>query len=896
MIKCIGEIMAAAKGAITKKEAETIIKEIEKRFNAQMPKKDVPLSRRLDLKDDPAAMTTQERMVLAAEQAFQDAVKEKQGTVKRAQLQVKTVAEAQQKVALYGHGTKGVQELLLRDVASRAKGIEELLMAELYQGLEPYMTATGHKMDAEEQLKVLKFIADPDLHKRDAAADASPAELLARTFRIIEDRVHARKNGAGADIGYIPGHFPQAWDPNSVRWFGLDLKQKLNFVPGRSQTVITRMREKARAAWVEHVLPKLDRSRYLDEQTGEQLNDEQLTDVMGNVWQTIASHGLSGLDPAAAAGGTSSLAVSLAAHREIHFADPASFLEANNAFGSKDLFTSMVSNIRRHANDIAQLEALGPNPEAGFKSALAYGKQFGAERSTYGREGSTMAERIWDEITGRSNMISEDKFDLISRVMQGARSMIVSAKLGMLPMSQLVDVASFHAIAKSDGLGMGEGYRAIFQMLNPLNSADRVLARKHAMLATMVINDVAMRYGDDTRGVDWTSRAADATITWSGAKYWTDSMIQSFQMLISSHVAEARDLAFNELDPQFRLMMERNGIGEQHWDIIRSAESVNIGGKTTENKTDTTRQTATEGGFNVITPWMVKKAISQEMDASASISGAQGARAEAAAQVTVQETAERYAAMLSEESHVAILHPGKKEQALIKWGTKPGEMPGELMRSVFMFKSFSVALLTKHLPRLTNAEFGPVKSRAEVGAQLLVGMMLTGALAVQLKEIFKGKNPRDMTDPAFWGAAFMQAGGLGIFGDFMLADANRFGGGFVSSLGGPVAGMVQDVQKLTVGNAMTATDGKKRKRGPVEDFAGDSIQFAKNYAPLMNLWYTRLALDHLVFYQIQEALNPGYLQRMKQRTKSQNNQTFWWDPHDSTPESGPSITEAFGGN
>lgn len=878
MIKCIGEIMQAAKGAITKKEAEAIIKEIEKRFNAQMPKSDVPLSRRMDLKKDPAGMTTQERMVLAAEQAFQDAVKEKQGTVKRAQLQVKAVADAQIQVAKYGHGTKGVQELLLRDVASRAKGIEELLMAELYQGLEPYMTATGHKMDADQQLEVLKFIADPDLHKRDPAADASPAELLARTFRIIEDRVHARKNGAGADIGYIPGHFPQAWEPNSVRWFGLDWKQKLNFVPGRSQTVITRMREKARSAWVEHILPKLDRSRYLDEQTGEQLNDEQLTEVMGNVWQTIASHGLSGLDPATAAGGTSSLAVQLAAHREIHFMDPAAFLEANNAFGTKDLFTSMVSNIRRHANDIAQLEALGPNPEAGFKSALAYGKQFGAERSTYGREGSTMAERIWDEITGRSNMISEDKFDLISRVMQGARSMIVSAKLGMLPMSQLVDVASFHAIAKSDGLGMGEGYRTILQMLNPANKADRVLARKHAMLASMVINDVAMRYGDDTRGVGWTSRAADATITYSGAKYWTDSMMQAFQMLISSHVAEARDLAFNELDPQFRLMMERNGITEPHWDIIRSADAAKI------------------GEFEAVTPWMVKRAISQGMDAAGSLPGAQGARAEVAAQASVQEAAERYAALLSEEAHIAILHPGAKEKALIKWGTKPGEMPGELMRSVFMFKSFSVALLTKHLPRLTSSEFGPVKSRAEVGAQLLVGMMLTGALAVQLKEIFKGKNPRDMTDPAFWGAAFMQAGGLGIFGDFMLADANRFGGGFVSSLGGPVAGLVQDVQKLTVGNAMTAADGKKHKRGPVEDFAGDSIQFAKNYAPLMNLWYTRLALDHLVFYQIQESLNPGYLQRMKQRTKSQNNQTFWWDPHDSTPESGPSISEAFGGN
>jgi hypothetical protein len=153
-----------------------------------------------------------------------------------------------------------------------------------------------------------------------------------------------------------------------------------------------------------------------------------------------------------------------------------------------------------------------------------------------------------------------------------------------------------------------------------------------------------------------------------------------------------------------------------------------------------------------------------------------------------------------------------------------------------------------------------------------------------------------MTTPEFWGAAAAQGGGVGIFGDLLLGDANRFGGGFVQTAAGPVAGLLGDIQKLTAGNAMSAVDGKKHKKSGLEDLAGDSIQFVKNYAPMMNLWYTRLALDHLVFYQIQEALNPGYLQRMKRRTKSQNNQTFWWEPGDHVPESGPSLTEAFGGN
>jgi hypothetical protein len=152
-----------------------------------------------------------------------------------------------------------------------------------------------------------------------------------------------------------------------------------------------------------------------------------------------------------------------------------------------------------------------------------------------------------------------------------------------------------------------------------------------------------------------------------------------------------------------------------------------------------------------------------------------------------------------------------------------------------------------------------------------------------------------MTQPEFWGKAFMQAGGVGIFGDFLLNDANRFGGGFVSTLGGPVAGLISDVQRLTAGNVEQAMDGKKRKKTASQDFAGDAIQFTKNYAPLMNLWYTRLALDHLLFFHAQEAVNPGYLKRMERRTKHENNQTFWWNPSDAMPQGLPDMSEAIKG-
>ena len=42
-----------------------------------------------------------------------------------------------------------------------------------------------------------------------------------------------------------------------------------------------------------------------------------------------------------------------------------------------------------------------------------------------------------------------------------------------------------------------------------------------------------------------------------------------------------------------------------------------------------------------------------------------------------------------------------------------------------------------------------------------------------------------MTSPEFWGAALLQGGGLGIFGDFMVSSVSRGGRGIEETVAGP---------------------------------------------------------------------------------------------------------------
>ncbi len=67
-------------------------------------------------------------------------------------------------------------------------------------------------------------------------------------------------------------------------------------------------------------------------------------------------------------------------------------------------------------------------------------------------------------------------------------------------------------------------------------------------------------------------------------------------------------------------------------------------------------------------------------------------------------------------------------------------------------------------------------------AWLFIGTTVLSALGEQLSQIGEGRDPLDMSDPKFWAKSAMRGGGVGLIGDFLFADQNRYGGGIVASL------------------------------------------------------------------------------------------------------------------
>lgn len=246
----------------------------------------------------------------------------------------------------------------------------------------------------------------------------------------------------------------------------------------------------------------------------------------------------------------------------------------------------------------------------------------------------------------------------------------------------------------------------------------------------------------------------------------------------------------------------------------------------------------------------------------------EGARAKAR-----DDLALKLHAYFADRGEYAVLAPGVRERAMLRRGTEPGTPEGEALRFIGQFKAFPVAMISKVWGReVYGGDSGATRAAGMV--HLMVATTVFGYLAMSLKDLAKGRTPRDPANPLTWGAAFAQGGALGIYGDYLVGDYSRFGRSMLSSLAGPTFGQIDDVAELW--NRVKAGD----------DVAAAALRFGLSNTPFLNLFYTRVGLDYLFLYQVQEALNPGFLRRFERRIREQNNQSFILSPARAIPHGG----------
>ena len=656
--------------------------------------------------------------------------------------------------------------------------------------------------------------------------DASAREM-AQAWKEASDYLRKRFNAAGGQI-----------------------LSRLNWGMPQMHSVV-RVRSATFDQWREFILPRLDPEKMIDEQTGLRMSPERLEFALRDVYETIRTDGFNKMNPGATGQGRS-IATRRTDHRFLVFKDADSWLQYQQKFGNDNPFDTMFGHIKSMSKDIALMEILGPNPRATVnflkQTAQKQAAMAGDEAmENAARKSAAKLDTFYMAVTGANNS------PIDSRVMStfaGLRQVLQSAQLGAAAISAITDV-NFQRMARGFvGLPQAKTITDYLKLLMPLGAEERgktairlgLIAEGWSSLAS-----AQMRYVGDISGPEVTRRIADFVMRASFLSPFTQAGRWAFGMEFLGTLADNTGKTFDELDTPLRTTLERYNIGSDKWDIMRSTELYDHEGATFLRAEDIEARTD-------IDPTLARDLATRMME------------------------------MIETETNFAVPSSSLRGRVALTGETRPGTISGELSRSFAMYKNFGVTLVNTHLMRGVTQE--GAKAKGKYLADLIISTTVMGALAIQLKEMGKGRDPRPMTDNAFWIAAFLQGGGIGIFGDFISSSENRFGGGLAETVAGPVVGFVDDVGKLTIGNLIQAA------KGDDTNIARETIKFVSRYTPGSSLWYARLALERMVTDQLLLYADPkarSNMRRLESRYRREYGQRYWWRPGKTEPSRAPDI-------
>jgi hypothetical protein len=645
---------------------------------------------------------------------------------------------------------------------------------------------------------------------------------------------------------------------NTRNRFGAWIRDLQGYITKQSHDMY-KIRDAGEKAWIEHVLPRLDLPKM---QRLGLITDGDVEASLRGMYDDFAAGNhmkpKAGEDDIAAFGNGSNLARRESASRTLFFKDGNAAFEYNEKFGEGRLADAVLSGLDHAAKSAGLLKLLGTNPEANLNRIFdEYADSLRADparRAKFMQSRKEVMENLLRQVDGSVNIPGNVTAAKVGSFLRAWQSM---AKLGGALISSVTDLTNYAA-----ELRFGQDKNLLTGTLDGIGALTqgRAKGEKAAILNALgvfhesTLGSVFARFDSPELVGGKTAWAMQQFFKLNGLTWWTEALRDGYALQHSNYLASNSKLPFAKLPDALRDMLGLYNIDAGKWDILRIATMQEADG----------RKYMTPEGLKTVPVEALENYIKQagRTVSDASILNLQDDLASALRTMTIDRT------------HHAVIEPGARTRAFMLRGTQPGTVPGEVLRYIGQFKSFPVAMIQMALGREvygrgydTIGDYLKNGKGDMLGLATFIGLStMMGYAAMSAKDLLRGKNPRPVDDPRTWAAAMVQGGGLGIYGDFLFNKYNRMGGTLSGSLGGPVLNTVD-----------TAADLWTRIRTG-DDFAAVGFNAALQNTPFMNLFYTRAALDYLVIYRMQEAMNPGFLRRMEKRAERENGQTYYLPP------------------
>lgn len=809
-LECINKKIAA--NVLDKKQAEKLKKKLE-RLTAQYKN---------SMGDEAAAIHAAETLVkLEAE-----IIAQKKVNAIRAALKQKQIIESLEVKVEKGIAFHSAVGQLYEKVLARKGTILKQLFSNIDEFIDQYRSKfAGLYRDSEGVVPVIRELLGQHTENREAA-------MMGRSLRETLDMAQQRYKLAGGVIGYVENYFPTYHTKELIR--------KVNFED-----------------WYGFMRSRLNTDHMIDFETGLPFEDDVLKIQMKKDYEGIVTNGRSKLMERAEEGKQtfgfgSDVSERHSQSRFYFFKDADAFLEYNEKFGSgrDGLYDMLVNHFEGMARDIAMLEVLGPKPNA---IARHLDLQMTARDTGFVKKG--WVNGMYDVISGKvDGSVSDSAW---FSVVANTQNLLRSALLGMAPIAALSDSTFIKATANFNGLSGTKAMMRYAKMMNPLNGADRRLAKKQGYIADIArgraLSDT--RFAGESMGGRATSWLAQFTVRANGLTTMTKAAADAISLEMEGTLADLveRKTTWGALPNEFRASAIEHGITEGDWKIISKS------GFTEPDKGLTFLRSNNIVEIKGENPEALKR-IADSLD-------------DWITTMRAVATNEPTLAMRS-LSTGAFTGEGRR-----------GTVTRALFSSVFMMKSFPISVIMNHVaPAVYAARNGKFNHLMTVA----IGTTLLGGLALQASEIAKGRDPRNADNAKFWVAALAKGGGLGLFGDFLFADYTQFGRNpLIDATVGPVGGLIKDSSTFVMGDF-----NKLLLDGESTTWAKDAFNLAKKNTPAVNLWYSKLLVERLLLDNLERMADDNFdkrISRLESAFMNDYQQEYWWKRGENEPRRAPNF-------
>ncbi|HCT6227173.1 TPA: hypothetical protein OT266_003572 [Acinetobacter baumannii] len=747
------------------------------------------------------------------------------------------ILKQSQNIAALDHGKLSSMEVIDRMVAahgdmsgiqsidSKARGIASIYRGEL---VDFYTNIKGGLGIFTDQELVQKIVRERFGENTGDALAKKISDKMGDVFETMRDRF----NRNGGDIGKLDN-------------WGLPQTHNLE-----------KIAKAGKEAWVNKAESLIDTRQYVHE-NGDFYSQQEIRSLLEYTYDTLSSDGANKIEVGrqATGGGTSKVTNRHGESRVLHFKDAESWLQYQSEFGGMQFVDLVEAHINGLSKDIAMVENLGSNPKTALKILMDAAAKKDWEGQIPEKTTKRVRKRIetmFDEFSGGNSPQSE----VLANLGVLYRSMNVAAMLGGTTISSITDQAMIAKTAKVHGLSYRKTFGELVDQLNPANKADRELAHSLGLATEEMIGSIARwsddgltsTYGKSEKLARISSGIASQVMRVSGLNALTAASKVGFtKLLMEKYGRLSRSKAWNDLDVQDRELLSNTGLDERAWQVFQLAEPVVDRKGNQLMSARSIYEIPDEKLTSFGDPKQVKDQVASQLQAH-----------------------------LLDEQGLAVVEAGLREKTLINVGAR-GTITGEIVRGLAQFKSFSAAFLMRHGSRAFAQE--GIKGKAGYAVPLFVTLTLLGGLVVQLKELLNGNDPQtiyDSNDPKKAGSFFIrsavQGGGLSFLGDILVAGTDTSGRDANSFVAGPLGNDFTALLGLTVGNLTQYNEGKDT------NFGNEAFKFVKGKIPAQNLWYTKAAINRMVFDEMQDTIAPGYREKaLRKAERQQDRERFWGD-------------------